>query len=113
MANKNNGPMTFMKPKLSFEMASTPTGLVNAGILRIEYEHEQFQIGERRKQRLADRLATPRTVKVRCGYPKRRVTDDDIPSNRGVPMSHFTRCFKRMGDKIMVLHATRGWKVYA
>ncbi len=51
--------------------------------------------------------------KPRGGFPCRR-NRKRIPSHKkGVAYSNLLDRFKRDGKKIFILHATRGWKVYA
>lgn len=112
------------KPEFAdYTIAGTPEGQINAMALRGAYKAERDEIKARRMNRLDNRFwdtrIKPHLVKIRANLPKRRKINDDIPSHRGVPHSNFLKRFKftynRAEDicKIYVLHATRGWKLYA
>ncbi len=94
------------------------------------YAAARSNIQLRRQIRLDDRFwdtrQKPHPVKVRAGLPKRRERDASLPSKRGVPHSKFLKRFKIVdhntrtilgdivyGARVWVLHATRGWKLYA
>jgi len=114
-----------------YTVAVTPDGEVKASILRATYEQERAYIRTTRSLRRMCRKTALETgpsaqQATRGGFPTKRVKDDDIPSHRGVPHSNFLKRFKivdratctAFGDivysaKVLVLHATRGWKVYA
>ena len=98
------------EPITNFTMAGDP---YKALACRLAYEYERRQIAMRRFFRTATCRCVAKKENVRKGYPTKRERDDNIPSHRGVAFSNFTNQFKTVGDKIFVLHATRGWKHYA
>ena len=125
MANANAGPKTVKKPYFNtYPLASTPEGVFNAAMLRINCEAEREMVIQRRWIKTKRKLdfdglmengtITKKPVKVRAGYPvNRQGRPTWKPSQRHSPFSKFLGRFKVVGDKVMALHATRGWKVYA
>ncbi len=131
MANRNNGIKSVKKPEFTdYTVAGGEEGWFNAAACRAEYEEERAYIRTGRSLRRMCRSTAqePRNITtLRCGYPTKRERDEDIPSHRGVPHSNFLKRFKIVdriaystaagnliySAKVWVLHATRGWKVYA
>ena len=90
--------------------------------LRKSDEARRHNIALRRQLRILAIIDNPEHIghqaKPRGGYPTKRFVDPERIKKRGVPGSHFTNCFKLMEQasgafKVMILHATRGWKVFA
>ncbi len=114
-----------------YTIAGTDAGRYNAVMARNIYVHERREIQQRQLDRLDNRLwdtrQKPHPIKVRAGFPTKREPDPERIRNKGVPHSKFLERFKivdricysnALGEfvnlaKIWVLHATRGWKVYA
>ncbi len=135
MANRNNGIKSVAKPEFTdYTVAGTPQGIVHAAISRAVYQQERDYIGASRSvKRMCRKNAVDCLIRntaqsaIRNGFPTKRERDEDIPSHRGVPYSNFLKRFKivdriayseALGEfvhsaKIWVLHATRGWKIYA
>lgn len=129
---RNGYPITKIKPQFTdYTIANTDRGKLAATALKITHTQIVKHNAERRAARLDNRFwdtrLKPHPVKVRCGYPTKRERDEDISSKRGVPHSKFLKRFKIVdrvtfsnalgafvySAKIYVLHATRGWKLYA
>ncbi len=130
MANRNNGIKSVAKPEFTdYTVVGTTEGRGNATLLAIHYKRQQQIIAASRAIRLDNRFwdtrQKPHPIKVRAGFPTKRERDEDTPSHRAWPHSNFLKQFKIVdrityvaGDfvhsaKVWVLHATRGWKVYA
>ncbi len=113
-----------------FVVAGTTEGRHNATLLAADYDAKRAYIRTTRSLRRMCRSTAlePRNITtLRRGYPKKRERNEDIPSHKGVPHSNFLKRFKLVdritfskaaGDivystKVWVLHATRGWKLYA
>ncbi len=128
MANRNNGIKSVAKPEFTdYTVAGTDAGRYNAAKLRSAYETRRSLIALGRVMKLTTMNCRTEGDDVRCGFPTKRERDEDIPSHRGVPHSNFLKRFKLVdritfskaagnivySTKIWVLHATRGWKLYA
>lgn len=110
---------------MSFILASTPEGELNASLCRMLYEANRAAIAKRRQNRLHDCInRDPDYVNAqhrsRGGFPTRRKADKNKASTKGIAfIKHSDRYKKgiaRPGGKRMktlILHVTRGWKVYA
>lgn len=130
MVKRNNHNNPQAAEFTDYTVASTPQGIVNATLLRNAYWSRRDYIRTTRSLRRMCRATAvePRVTAQaakRCGYPKKRERDEDTPSHRSVPYSNFLRRYKVIdritsgiggfiySTKVYVLHATRGWKLYA
>lgn len=127
MAHAHNLPKTEQKPEFTdYTVAGTDEGRHSATLLRINYEAQQTYTRTGRSLRRMCRKTAADCSQVRRGYPTKREPDPERIRNKGVPHSKFLKRFKIIerlvgtgfGDfvwvaKVYVLHATRGWKLYA
>lgn len=126
MASKNAGPKSTPKPYFT---DYTIAGMCERSAeLRAAYAAERAAIDQRRIVRLCagmDNAINSNQAQPRGGFPKRRVQAENHFSERGVPHHKFTDRYKmvdritfELGEfvhksKIYILHATRGWKLFA
>ena len=102
----------------TYTLASTPMGEALAAKIRSLYELNRAAIDRRRYFNHANkRDVVYSQPKIRAGFPTRRVINPERIRKRGVPFANFLNRFKLVekanGEfKIMILHATRGWKNY-
>ena len=108
------------KPKFtSYKLAGTETECVTE--MRECYALSRQFIADRRAIRLDNRFwdtrQKPHPIKIRAGYPTKRFVDPERMKKKGVAFVNHLYRFKleEVGDRVRVwiLHATRGWKLYA
>ncbi len=124
-------PKSVKKPEFTDYTMAPETEMSLA--MRKSYEASRHNIALRRNLKTLAAIDNPETcrrvraIPFRVGYPTKRKRDEDIPSHRGAPHSNFLERYKLidriaysevLGEyiysvKVMVLHATRGWKVFA
>jgi len=48
---------------------------------------------------------------ARCGYPTRRVPDPEKPNRKRTFCGRHLERYTMKADRLMVLHATKGWRI--